>query len=239
MSIYRLDKFLADMDLGTRSELKKIIKKGLITVNGMVVEKPELKIDTSCDQVCYNGKEIKFSEFEYFLLNKPQDVVSATQDSLHKTVLDLIDQRTRKDLFPVGRLDIDTEGLLLITNDGELAHRLLSPRKHVNKTYYAKIKGKVTNEDVEKFKSGVDIGEEKLTLPAELKIIKSEAISEIEITIHEGKFHQIKRMFEAVGKEVLYLKRISMGTLVLDSDLKVGNYRQLTEEELEQLKGLS
>ena len=151
----------------------------------------------------------------------------------------MIDQRTRKDLFPVGRLDIDTEGLLLITNDGELAHRLLSPRKHVNKTYYAKIKGKVTNEDVEKFKSGVDIGEEKLTLPAELKIIKSEAISEIEITIHEGKFHQIKRMFEAVGKEVLYLKRISMGTLVLDSDLKVGNYRQLTEEELEQLKGLS
>lgn len=239
MSVYRLDKFLADMDLGTRSELKKTIKKGLVTVNGVTAQKPEMKIDTSLDQVCYNGTELIFKEYEYFLLHKPQGVVSATEDNIHQTVLDLIEHKTRKDLFPVGRLDIDTEGLLLITNDGELSHRLLSPKKHVDKTYYAKIDGVVTKEDITKFAKGLDIGEEKNTLPAKLNIIKSAAVSEIEITIHEGKFHQIKRMFEAVGKEVVYLKRMKMGTLVLDPSLQAGEYRTLTEIELKQLKGLS
>ena len=144
-------------------------------------------------------------------------------------------QKKRKDLFPVGRLDKDTEGLLLITNDGELAHRLLSPKKHVDKVYFARIAGRVTEEDREAFAIGVDIGDEKLTLPAELRILCSDEVSEIELTIREGRFHQVKRMFEAVGKEVIYLKRLSMGQLVLDDSLNVGAYRELTKEELKLL----
>ena len=162
--------------------------------------------------------------------------VTATEDQLHKTVMDYLTDTVRSDLFPVGRLDIDTEGLLLITNDGALAHDLLSPAKHVEKTYYAVIDGVVTEKDVNSFENGVDIGEEKLTKPGKLRILKSEPESEIELTITEGRFHQVKRMFEAVGKKVLYLKRISMGPLQLTDDLKPGEYRPLTEEEITALK---
>ena len=169
------------------------------------------------------------------MLNKPAGVISATEDAAARTVLDLIATKKRKDLFPVGRLDKDTEGLLLITNDGELAHRLLSPKKHVDKVYFARIAGRVTEEDREAFAIGVDIGDEKLTLPAELRILCSDEVSEIELTIREGRFHQVKRMFEAVGKEVIYLKRLSMGQLVLDDSLNVGAYRELTKEELKLL----
>jgi 16S rRNA pseudouridine516 synthase len=173
---------------------------------------------------------------EYYLFYKPAGCVTATEDHMHKTVMDYLTDTVRSDLFPVGRLDIDTEGLLLITNDGALAHDLLSPAKHVEKTYYAVIDGVVTEKDVNSFENGVDIGEEKLTKPGKLRILKSEPESEIELTITEGRFHQVKRMFETVGKKVLYLKRISMGPLQLTDDLKPGEYRPLTEEEITALK---
>lgn len=231
----RLDKYLADMGKGTRSEVKKAISKGLVRVNNEIVKKPETKLDTDSDNVLFDGVLVGYSQYEYYMLNKPAGVISATEDKREKTVIDLITEKKRKDLFPVGRLDRDTEGLLLISNDGELAHRLLSPSKHVDKVYYAKIDGKVTIEDVEAFQQGVDIGEEKLTRPAKLRILKSGTQSEIELTICEGKFHQVKRMFQAVGKEVVYLKRLQMGTLILDESLKPGEYRELTEQEIADL----
>lgn len=231
----RLDKYLAEMNLGTRSEVKKLITKGQIQVNRTIVKKPEFKLDPISDRVQYQDREITYVTYEYYMLNKPSGVISATEDKRDTTVINLIESRQRKDLFPVGRLDKDTEGLLLITNDGALAHRLLSPKKHVDKTYYAKICGKVTKEDIEIFEKGICIGDEKLTLPAKLVILKSGAESEIELTIQEGRFHQVKRMFQAVGKEVVYLKRLSMGGLSLDPSLKPGEYRKLTKEEMEQL----
>ena len=231
----RLDKYLADMGKGTRSEVKKAISKGLVRVNNEIVKKPETKLDTDSDNVLFDGVFVGYAQYEYYMLNKPAGVISATEDKREKTVIDLITEKKRKDLFPVGRLDRDTEGLLLISNDGELAHRLLSPSKHVDKVYYAKIDGKVTIEDVEAFQQGVDIGEEKLTRPAKLRILKTGTQSEIELTICEGKFHQVKRMFQAVGKEVVYLKRLQMGTLILDESLKPGEYRELTEQEIADL----
>ena len=232
----RLDKFLTEMGIGTRSEVKKILKTKQVTVNGIIVTKPETKIEPKTDEVCYKNERIAYCAFEYYLFHKPAGCVTATEDTQHKTVMDYLENTIRSDLFPVGRLDIDTEGLLLITNDGALAHELLSPSRHVQKTYYALIYGKVTEEDVNLFEKGVDIGEKKPTKPGFLKILKSEPKSEIELTITEGKFHQVKRMFEAVGKKVLYLKRISMGPLTLPEDLKPGEYRELTEGELVLLK---
>ena len=227
----RLDKYLADMGYGTRSEIKKEIVRGNIQVNGAVERKPETKIDTEKDKVIYNGIPAVYEQYEYYMLNKPAGVVSATSDRKDRTVVDLIEARQRKDLFPVGRLDKDTEGLLLITNDGELAHRLLSPKKHVDKVYYVKIEGYLTGEDVERLADGIDIGEDRPALPARLVIRKSGTVSEAEITIQAGRFHQVKRMFHALGKEVIYLKRLRMGSLVLDETLKPGQYRKLTEEE--------
>ena len=224
------------MGIGTRSEVKKILKTKQVTVNGIIVTKPETKIEPKTDEVCYKNERIAYCAFEYYLFHKPAGCVTATEDTQHKTVMDYLENTIRSDLFPVGRLDIDTEGLLLITNDGALAHELLSPSRHVQKTYYALIDGKVTEEDVNLFEKGVDIGEKKPTKPGFMKILKSEPKSEIELTITEGKFHQVKRMFEAVGKKVLYLKRISMGPLTLPEDLKPGEYRELTEEELMLLK---
>ncbi len=235
-NMVRLDKFLSEMGVGTRSEVKKILKSKQVTVNGDTVIKPETKIDTDNDVVCYKGTQISYQKYEYYMFNKPAGCVSVTEDNLHRTVMDYITDAVHDDLFPVGRLDIDTEGLLLITNDGALAHELLSPAKHVAKTYYAKIDGMVTEDDVNRFKNGVDIGEDKLTKPGKLVILKSEPISEIELTITEGKFHQVKRMFEAVGKKVIYLKRISMGSLELPDDLALGEYRALTQTELDGLK---
>ena len=223
------------MGKGTRSEVKKAISKGLVRVNNVIVKKPETKLDTDSDHVLFDGVLVGYAQHEYYMLNKPAGVISATEDKREKTVIDLIIERKRKDLFPVGRLDRDTEGLLRISNDGELAHRLLSPSKHVDKVYYAKIDGEVTIEDVEAFQQGVDIGEEKLTRPAKLRVLKSGTQSEIELTICEGKFHQVKRMFQVVGKEVVYLKRLQMGTLILDESLKPGEYRELTEQEIADL----
>lgn len=233
----RLDKYLTELGAGTRSEVKKQIKAGLVTVNGAVAKKPEQKVDETGDEVCLRGERLLYIAFEYYLFHKPAGCVSATQDNMHRTVMDYLSDTARGDLFPVGRLDLDTEGLLLITNDGALAHALLSPSRHVAKTYYARVQGVVDETDVNFFKNGVDIGEEKPVRPADLVILGcKEDVSEITLTITEGKFHQVKRMFEAVGKKVLYLKRISMGPLVLPEDLAPGAYRKLTAEELAALK---
>lgn len=231
----RLDKYLADAGIGTRSQVKQMIRKGQVTVNDEPVKKPELKVDAEKDRIEVMGKEIRYQKYRYLLLHKPSGVVSATEDKKEQTVLSLIPEELRKDIFPVGRLDKDTEGLLLLTNDGVLAHRLLSPKKHVDKTYYARIQGKVTDEDAEAFFMGIDIGDEKDTLPARLKILESGEESRILLTIQEGRFHQVKRMFEARDKKVIYLKRLSMGPLVLDEELKKGDYRELTEEEMASL----
>lgn len=234
----RLDKYLADMGCGTRQEVKKFIRSGQVSVDGIVIKKPETKVEQSVQEVFLNGEKVGYESFEYYMLNKPAGVISATEDQSCQTVVDLIKDKKRKDLFPVGRLDKDTEGLLLITNDGALAHRLLSPKKHVDKCYFARICGKVTEEDVRSFEKGVNIGSQEqpeITMPGKLEIITSDDISKIRLTIQEGKFHQVKRMFQAVGKEVIYLKRLRMGTLILDENLGIGEYRPLTKEELEKL----
>ena len=234
----RLDKYLSDMNIGTRSEIKLWIRKGRVSINNLPCKRPEEKVSTD-DEITFDGQKIIYEQYLYYMLNKPVGVVSATEDKKDRTVLDLIQTVKRKDLFPVGRLDKDTEGLLIITNDGNLAHRLLSPKKEVPKVYYARIKGRVTDADVAIFQSGVSIGEDKPCLPAILKILISDDISEINLTIYEGKFHQVKRMFEAVGKEVIYLKRIAMGGLSLDPTLKPGDYRRLTIDELNHLTNIT
>lgn len=247
----RLDKFLADAGEGTRSEVKKLIQKGQVQVNGITVKKPEQKLLPGSDAVVLAGHPVSAApEFVYFLLHKPAGCVSATEDSRERTVMEYVPSR-RKGLFPVGRLDKDTEGLLLITDDGELAHELLSPRKHVEKTYFVRVDGIVTEDDVNAVREGIDIGEEKTALPAKLKILKTvpeetvkegstaESISgtsEILLTICEGRFHQVKRMMKALGKNVTYLKRISMGPLVLPDDLPKGKCQALTADEIHALK---
>lgn len=234
----RLDKYLADMSIGTRQEVKKYIRQGRVKINEDIIKKPEYKIREDEDKVAFDGAPVAYETFEYYMLNKPAGVISATEDKRDKTVLDLIKEKKRKDLFPVGRLDKDTEGLLLITNDGALAHRLLSPKKHVDKCYYAEISGGVTEDDVRVFKERINIGtqeEPEWTMPAELKILEKGTVSRIRLTIREGKFHQVKRMFLAVGKEVVYLKRERMGALVLDEELAPGEYRKLTDSELKSI----
>ena len=238
----RIDKYLADCGIGTRCEVKKFIKAKQITVNGEIVSKPEQKIDENVDKVFFKGQQITYEKFVYYLLHKPAGCVTAKQDNVHKTVMECFPEEVRaKDIAPVGRLDLDTEGLLLFTNDGPLTHHLLSPTHHIPKTYYAVLDKKVPESAIELFKTGVDIGDDKPTLPAELIILHTvvkedeNATYSAELTIHEGRFHQVKRMFEAVGCTVTYLKRLSMGSLVL-GDLKIGEYRKLTEEEIIELQ---
>lgn len=231
----RLDRFLSEMGVGSRADVKKQIRWGKVTVDGRCIRQPEFKMDEQSAVVTYKGMPVAYQKFSYYMLNKPAGVVSATADKKDKTVLDLIEGNKRKDLFPVGRLDKDTEGLLLLTNDGELAHRLLSPKKHVDKVYYARVAGIVTDEDVRVFAEGMEIGDGDTAKPSVLKIVQSGEESEILLTIQEGKFHQVKRMFHAVGKEVVYLKRLSMGTLTLDENLQPGQYRVLTDKEIDEL----
>ena len=243
----RLDKYLADMGKGTRTELKEMIRRGRITVNGVIVKKPETKIKKGEDTICLDNAPVEYVELEYYLLNKPQGVISATEDRRRETVVDLIDEKQRKDLFPVGRLDIDTEGLLLITNDGALAHRLLAPGHHVDKVYEARCEGLVPDEAVQKFRDGMELSDGLSCMPAELEILErkagdpetgTEAESLVSLTLHEGKFHQVKRMMEEVGCPVVHLKRLSMGPLKLDATLKPGEYRKLTDKERELLENL-
>lgn len=224
------------MGIGTRSEVKKAIQKKAVTVNQSVIQKPEYKVDTQEDEVCYQGTPVIYEPYVYYLLHKPKGCVCATKDNVYPTVLSYIENPAGYKLFPVGRLDVDTEGLLLITNDGVLAHELLSPKKHVEKTYFAEVAGYVTQEDVEVFAQGLDIGDGRNTLPAKLEIKSRGEKSQILITITEGRYHQVKRMFQAVGKKVLYLKRISMGGLTLEEGLQPGCYRSLSEEEIQLLK---
>lgn len=232
----RLDKLLGELGIGTRSQIKEAAKKGRITVNGTPVKDTAAKVDWQTDLICMDGVRLAYVKYEYIMLNKPAGVISATEDGKHKTVLNLITDRTRKDLFPVGRLDIDTEGLLLLTNDGELAHRLLSPKRHVDKTYYLTTDVPIPKTAVSLMAEGFAVDEELTALPAKLELLDE---NKAYLTIHEGKFHQVKRMMHAVGCEVTYLKRISMGSLVLDEALEPGAYRALTEEELSALRSLT
>lgn len=234
----RLDKFLAEVGLGSRKEVKQLIKKGQISVNQKIEKSDKKQIDPEKDQVDYQGEILHYQEFYYYLLHKPAGVVSATEDKHDQTVMDIFSPSDyRSDLFPVGRLDKDTEGLLLITNDGKLAHDLLSPKKHVEKEYFAEVQGVMTAEDQQRFVDGFLLDGER-TLPAELLIDEvTENKSKVRIILHEGKFHQVKRMVKACGKEVTYLKRIRMGKLLLPKELVKGAYRSLTEDELMGLKG--
>ena len=229
MSQMRLDKYLADMGVGTRSQIKEDIKKGKVFVNDMMIKTPELKVLPDSDIIFYDNELISYTKWEYIMLYKPAGVLSATRDKKIPTVLDLLKEKKRKDLFPVGRLDKDTEGLLFITNDGLLAHQILSPKNHVAKCYYVEVNGSLTQEMIEEFQTGLKLEDGYVTLPSELKILKNmETQAQAEVTIYEGKYHQIKRMFEAVGRSVIYLKRLSMGTLVLDPNLEKGEKLYLT-----------
>ena len=234
-SSMRLDKFLVEMGKGSRSQIKEMAKKGRIQVNGTVIKATDGKIDPEKDVVLLDGQPVSYAHTEYFMLNKPAGTVSATEDGKYPTVISLIDAALRKDLFPVGRLDLDTEGLLLITNDGAMAHELLSPKKHVDKTYFVKLREPLKQEYEAALENGIDIGEEALTLPAKLEIC-SEDRKNCLLTIHEGKFHQVKRMVQSAENEVVFLKRMSMGSLTLDKALETGQYRPLTQEEIERLK---
>lgn len=233
----RLDKFLADMQLGTRSQVKEDIRKGNITVNRKIVKDPGYQIHEETDVVALHEKVLSFQRFQYYMLHKPAGVVTATRDAHDKTVMELLNGALGKNLSPVGRLDKDTEGLLLITNDGELSHNLLSPKKHVAKTYYVACQGNISENSLNCLRTGVDIGDTELTKPAEVSLISNNHDTfVIKLTITEGRFHQVKRMVHAIGGEVTYLKRLSMGSLVLDDTLPKGAFRPLTNEEITALK---
>ena len=234
----RLDKYLVACAVGSRTEVKNFLKAGRVMVNGKKEKSAKLQINEETDEICFDGQKLEYEEFVYYMMNKPQGVISATEDSKHKTVLDLLDDLARsKEVFPVGRLDIDTHGLLFLTNDGQLAHALLSPKRHVDKTYLARVDGIMTQEDVEKFAQGIPL-KDFTCQPAKLELVsidREKNQSLVRVTIAEGKFHQVKRMVAYCDKEVVDLQRLTMGTLTLDEDLKRGEWRRLTKEELEAL----
>lgn len=238
IKVQRLDKIISNLGYGSRKEIKAIARKGLIEVGGVIVKDSSMNVDPEKSVIKINGEEIFYREYIYLMMNKPDGVISATHDNRDETVIDLLEiDHQAFDPFPVGRLDKDTVGLLLLTNDGELNHRLISPKWKVDKVYYAKIDKKVTEKDIEAFKKGITLDDGYVCKEAKLEILNSsDEGSEINLTIQEGKFHQVKRMFEAVDKKVVYLKRIEFGGLSLDEELEEGEYRELTEEELAQLK---
>lgn len=234
----RLDKFLVACAVGSRTEVKNLLKAGRVTVNGKKEKSAKLQINEERDEIRFDGQVLEYEEFVYYMMNKPQGVISATEDSKHRTVLDLLDDLARaKEVFPVGRLDIDTHGLLLLTNDGQLAHALLSPKRHVDKTYLAQVKGIMTQEDVDAFAKGIPL-KDFTCQSAKLELVSLDSVknqSLVRVTIAEGKFHQVKRMVAYCGKEVVDLQRLTMGTLALDENLERGEWRRLTREELENL----
>ncbi|NLW39851.1 MAG: rRNA pseudouridine synthase [Tissierellia bacterium] len=233
----RLDKILSNMGYGSRKDVKKLIKEGRVLVNGELIVKNDYKIDPYNDNIVVDGIEVEYRKYIYIMLNKPKGVVSSTFDPVNRTVLDLIDQEYLIfNPFPAGRLDKDTEGLLILTNDGKLAHELLSPKKGVDKTYYVEVDGYVDEKYILKFKEGIILDDGYKTLPSKLEIIEPDYISRVKLTLKEGKFHQVKRMFKALGMEVVYLKRIRFGPLELDDRLELGQYRELTKEEIQLLK---
>lgn len=234
----RLDRFLANMGCGSRSEVKRLIRAGEVAVNDKIIRDDGCQVAESHDTITCRGELIRYREFIYLMLNKPAGVISATDDDRDRTVLDLIDPRYRnKGIFPVGRLDKDTEGLLILTNNGDLGHQLLSPRKHIPKRYLALVTGEIQAADFDAFRDGIILDDGYRTLPAELELLGGGRRSEVRVTIHEGKFHQIKRMFQALDKQVVYLKRIAMGALELDPGLDLGEYRELTDQEVAILSG--
>lgn len=229
----RLDKLLANMGYGSRKDVKFLIRKGFVTVNQKKIRSNNFQVNVMKDEVCVENVRVQYREYIYIMLHKPSGYISATEDRHNRTVIDLLSKNIRHfNPFPVGRLDKDTEGLIFLTNDGDLAHQLTSPRKNVAKVYYAKINGFVTEQDIIQFSHGVVLDDGYQTKPSQLKILNSDDISEIELTITEGKFHQVKRMFQAIQKEVIYLKRIQIGELVLDDKLRIGEYRELNEKEM-------
>ncbi len=234
----RIDKLLANVGFGSRKEVKQLLKTGVVKADGEPIKDPKTHVDPDKQQITVNDEIVEYREYVYLLMNKPAGYLSATEDDYQETVIDLLEMEDAVyQPFPVGRLDKDTEGLLLLTNDGQLSHQLLSPKKHIPKTYYAVILGEVTNDDIVAFKQGVELDDGYVTKPAKLEILKAGNQSTIHVTITEGKFHQVKRMFESVGKKVTYLKRVSMGPIVLDeNELKIGEYRELTEDEVEALR---
>ena len=234
----RLDKFLVACAVGSRTEVRNLLKAGRVTVNGKKEKSAKLQINEEKDEIRFDGQVLEYEKFVYYMMNKPQGVISATEDSKHRTVLDLLDDIARtKEVFPVGRLDIDTHGLLLLTNDGQLAHALLSPKRHVDKTYLAQVKGIMSQEDVDAFAKGIPL-KDFTCQSAKLELVSVDSVknqSLVCVTIAEGKFHQVKRMVAYCGKEVVDLQRLTMGTLVLDENLEQGEWRRLTKEELEVL----
>ena len=235
----RLDKVLSNMGEGSRKEVQKIIKKGLVEIDGVIINKADFKFDPTASEIIVGTRKIEYKKNIYIMLNKPKGMVSSTDDPRESIVLELLDDYYRNfKPFPVGRLDKDTEGLLLITNDGQLAHRLTSPKHEVGKTYYAEVDGVILEEHREIFKKGIKLDDGYFTKPAELKIISSASISRLNLTIYEGKYHQVKRMFAALGMRVIYLKRIRMGPVFLDGDLLEGEYRELNTAEIKMLKKL-
>lgn len=229
----RLDKFLCEMNLGSRSQVKGFIRQGFVKVNGVTVNNPDRKIEEHSDQILFQGDILQYRKYVYYMLNKPKGVVSATEDNTAPTVVSLLGSDSRDGIFPVGRLDKDTTGLLVLTDDGEFAHRLLSPKRHVDKTYKVTMEYTLTEEEISRLEQGVDIGEEKPTLPAHVEILDDVNIL---LTIREGKFHQIKRMLSAVGNGVLELERVAFGGLALDKALMPGQYRELTVQEIADLR---
>ena len=233
----RLDKILSNMGYGSRKVVKKYIKDGFVKVNESIILNNEYKVNPYEESIFFKGEEILYRKYIYLMMNKPDGLVSSTDDPLSETVIDLLDpEYLIYKPFPVGRLDKDTEGLMLISNDGKLAHELLSPRKGVSKTYYAEVNGYVEEKHIEDFKDGIILEDGYKTLPSKLEILEADLFSKVLLTIKEGKYHQVKRMFDSLSMKVVYLKRISMGSLILDSSLGLGEYRELTEEELKLLK---
>ena len=232
----RLDKFISSTTTLSRAEAKKIIKKGIL-INDILIKSPDYKVDEINDQVMVNGNRLVYQKYVYIMMNKPQDTISATEDAIEKTVVDILKEEDRiHKVFPVGRLEKDTEGLMLLTNDGELAHRLISPKKDVVKKYYVEVSGELKNEHLEIVKTGVILEDGYKCKPARLEILESsENKSRANIYITEGKFHQVKRMMKSIGATVTYLKRLSIGSLILDENLKLGEYRYLTDDELNKL----
>lgn len=234
----RLDKVLSHMGWGSRSEIRKLVKQKKVVVNQVLIKDAGYQVHPEEDEIEVEGKKVVYRSFIYVMMNKPQGVISATEDIKDKTIIDLLDDTFKHfQPFPVGRLDKDTEGLLLLTNDGQLAHNLLSPKKHVEKTYYVEVLGELHEKDIDHFLQGVTLEDGYQAMPAKLKILEAGLSSKAEIIIMEGKFHQVKRMFKQIGKQVTFLKRVRMGPLVLDPSLQPGHYRELSEIEIKQLKG--
>ena len=236
----RLDKFLADSGVGTRTDVKKRIREGRITVNDAVAKKPDLKVDPEQDQILFDHRPVIYEKYSYYLFHKPAGCVTARCDRLNRTVMDFFPESMRKEFAPVGRLDKDTEGFLIVTNDGAFSHRLMSPRHHVDKNYYFEAEGLLAEDAKKQVLLGIDIGDEKPTLPAQLTVLKADQGKQTicgTIILQEGRYHQVKRMLLKLGVKVTYLKRTAIGSVLLDPSLAKGTYRALTKEEMKQLTG--